>query len=137
MIAQYLWETGSVIIGLAGLSHIRATLGTNKLFPRNEKLIEDMKSSPLQMTEQLTMWKSWIGFNATHGSGAAFIGIINFYLALHNFSLLMSSQFLLLLTLLTMGFYVWVARKYWFKPVFVIITVAWVCFIASYILLMI
>ncbi|MBC9912755.1 LIC_13387 family protein [Chitinophaga varians] len=137
MIAQYLWETGSVIIGLAGLSHLRATLGTTQLFPRDEKVIADMKKAPLQMTEKLTMWKCWIGFNATHSSGAIFVGIINFYLALRNFAFLSSSQFLLLLTLITMGFYVWVARKYWFTPVFVLLTVAWACFIASYLLLMI
>ncbi|NLR69188.1 hypothetical protein HGH92_33130 [Chitinophaga varians] len=136
MVAQYLWVTGSAIIGLAGLSHVRATLWTNMLYPRNEKLIADMKISPLQMTEKLTMWKSWMGFNATHGSGAAFVGIINFYLALYNFTFLKSSQFLLLLTLLTMAFYVWIARKYWFKPVFLLITAAWTCFMASYILLM-
>ncbi len=136
MTAQYLWEIGSAIIGLMGLLHLRITLGTNKLFPRNEKLINDMQNTPLLMTEKLTMWKSWVGFNATHGTGAAFIGIINFYLALNNFSFLSSSQFLLLLTILTVGFYVWVARKYWFKAVLILIAVAWTCFIVAYMLMM-
>ncbi|MBO9728110.1 MAG: hypothetical protein J7623_05675 [Chitinophaga sp.] len=134
MMAQYLWTTGSGIIALMGLLHLRITLGTNKLFPRNEKLITDMESTSLQMTPRLTMWKSWIGFNATHGSGAAFIGITNFYLALNHFAFLKSSQFLLLLTLLAVGFYAWVAWKYWFKVVTILLLIAWACFIGAYVL---
>ncbi|NLR82781.1 LIC_13387 family protein [Chitinophaga eiseniae] len=137
MIAQYLWETGSAIIGLMGLSHLRATLWTNKLFPRNEKLIEEMRDSSLLISEKLMMWKSWIGFNATHSSGTAFIGIGNFYLALNCFVFLRSSQFLLLLTILTVGFYVWVAWKYWLSVVLIMLSVAWVCFIVAYILMLI
>ncbi|TWF33672.1 hypothetical protein FHW36_112113 [Chitinophaga polysaccharea] len=133
MIAQYLWETGSAIIGLMGLSHLRATLWTNKLFPRNEKLIEEMKDASLLISEKLMMWKSWIGFNATHSSGIAFIGIVNFYLALNCFTFLRSNQFLLLLTILTVGFYVWVAWRYWLRVVLVMLSVAWGAFITAYI----
>jgi hypothetical protein len=135
MIAQYLWEAGSAIIGLMGLSHLRATLWTNKLFPRDEKLISEMKDVSLKISEKLMLWKSWIGFNATHSSGTAFIGIANFYLALNRFTFLRSSQFLLLLTILTVGFYVWVAWKYWLSVVMVMLCVAWACFILSYIMI--
>lgn len=136
MIARYLWEAGSVIIGLMGLSHLRATLWTNKLFPRNAALIEEMKKSSVVLTEELTMWKAWMGFNATHSSGAMFIGITNFYLALTSFTFLQSSQFLLICTLLAMVFYVWVAAKYWMKIVLGMLSVATACFIVAYILMM-
>lgn len=137
MIAQYLWAAGAAIIGLMGLSHLRATLWTNKLFPSNEKLIEEMQDASLLISEKLMMWKSWIGFNATHSSGTAFIGLANFYLALNCFAFLRSSQFLLLLTILTVGFYVWVAWKYWLRIVLVMLSVAWACFIVAYILMFI
>ncbi|WP_143307550.1 LIC_13387 family protein [Chitinophaga vietnamensis] len=136
MIAQYLWETGSAIIGLMGLSHLRVTLGTDKLSPRDEKLIGEMKNTSLLFSDKLMLWKSWIGFNATHSSGAVFIGIANFYLALCCFTFLRSSQFLLLLTILAMGFYVWVAWKYWLKVVMIMLSVAWACFILSYIMIL-
>ncbi|MBV8254108.1 MAG: hypothetical protein JO154_16005 [Chitinophaga sp.] len=136
MITQYFWGIGSAIIGLMGLSHVRATLFSNKLYPRDEKLIPEMEDSSLLLTDKANMWKAWLGFNATHGSGAAFIGIVNLYLAINGFTFLKSSQFLLLLTILTMGFYVWVARKYWFKIVMVMLMVSWTFFIASYILMM-
>jgi len=137
MIAKYLWEIGSIIIAAMGFLHLRATLFTNKLFPQNEKLIEEMKTSSLILTNKLTMWKSWIGFNATHSSGAIFIGVLNFYLALSYFEILQSDYFLRLFTILTMGFYVWIAKKYWFKTVLILLSIAWLCFIISYILTMI
>lgn len=136
MIAKILWETGSAIIAIMGLLHLRGTLFTDKLFPRNEQLKEDMGSATLRLTEKLTMWKSWIGFNATHSIGAAFVGIANFYLASAYFEILRSDQFLLLSTLAAVGFYVWVANKYWFKTVLVLLSVSWACFIAAYILMM-
>jgi hypothetical protein len=119
MIAKYLWETGSFIITIMGILHLRGTLFTNVLHPRNEKLVAEMQVSPLILTEKLTMWKSWIGFNASHSSGVIFVGVVNFYLAFHYFEILQSDPFFFLFTILTMGFYVWVAKKYWFKTVLI------------------
>ena len=136
MIAKYLWEIGSVIIGFMGLTHMYGTLFSNKIQPRNKSLIDEMKTSTLLLTDKLSMWKSWIGFNATHSLGAAFIGIVNFYLAIKYFVFLMSDQLLLLITIAAVGFYVWVANKYWFKVAFVLLLFALLCFITSYILIM-
>jgi hypothetical protein len=44
-------------------------------------MVEEMKTSFPILTKKTTMWKAWTGFNASHSSGAMFIGIINFYLA--------------------------------------------------------
>jgi hypothetical protein len=81
MIAKYLWETGSVIITILATIHLYYTFFTNKFSSRNEKMVEEMKTSFPILTQKTTMWKAWIGFNASHSSGAMFIGIINFYLA--------------------------------------------------------
>lgn len=93
-----------------------------------------MQVSPLILTEKLTMWKSWIGFNASHSSGVIFFGVINFYLAFHYFEIFRSDPFFFLFTILTMGFYVWVAKKYWFKTVLIFLSIALLCLIASTIL---
>lgn len=135
MIAKYLWETGSIIIGLMGTLHLRGTFYKNKLHPRNEALIDEMKISPLNLTNKLTLWKSWIGFNATHSSGAIFIGVANFYLACNYFEILQSDRFLPLFTILTIAFYVWVAKKYWFNTVFILLSITLLCFISSYMLI--
>lgn len=134
MLAKYLWEVGALIIAVMGSLHLRATFFSHKLFPRNEKLVDDMKASTLRLTKELDMWKSWLGFNATHSSGAIFIGVANFYLALNYFDLLQADYFIFILTLLTSGFYVWVAKTYWFNLVLILLSIALACFSTSFIL---
>lgn len=137
MIANYLWEAGSLLIATMGLLHLRATLSGYKLYPRNEKLVDEMKKSALILTAKSTMWKAWVGFNASHSSGAIFIGIMNYYLAFRHADLLRSDYFFALFTILTLGFYVWVAKKYWFDVVLTGISTAWVCFIVAFVLMVI
>ena len=45
-----------------------------------------MKFSFPNLTRKTTMWKAWIGFNASHSAGGIFIGISNFYVAAKYFS---------------------------------------------------
>ena len=137
MVEKYLWEIGSVVIALMGSLHLRITFFSDKLFPRNKKLVDEMNVSPLILTTKSTMWKSWIGFNATHSSGVLFIGLINFYSAVNYFEMLRSDKFIAAFTILTIGFYAWVAKKYWFKTVLAGILIAWICFISSYVLMLI
>jgi hypothetical protein len=81
MIALYLWKIGSaVIFGLGGI-HLFYTFFTDKFSSKNVKLVLEMKISNPILTKQTTIWKAWIGFNASHSSGAVFIGVLNFYLA--------------------------------------------------------
>jgi len=136
MIAKYLWGLGSIIIAVFGSIHLYYTFFTNKFSSRNEKVIEEMKTSFLILTKETTFWKAWIGFNASHSSGVIFIGIINFYLAAQYFTVLQSAHFFFIFNILTMGFYAWLARKYWFKIPLAGILIALVCFIVSYILTM-
>ncbi|MFO7525532.1 MAG: hypothetical protein R6W68_08770 [Ignavibacteriaceae bacterium] len=134
MIAKYLWEAGSIIIAVLGSLHLYYTFFTNKFSSRNEKVLEEMKSSYPILTNEMTMWKGWISFNATHSIGAVFIGVINFYLTLNYFEVLQYDHFFFLFSIFTMGFYLWLAKKYWFKTIFTGVLVVLLCFIASYIL---
>lgn len=134
MIAKYLWIFGSLIITVLGTIHLVYTFFTNKFSPRNEKLENEMKMASPILTRQTTMWKAWIGFNASHSSGAMFIGLINFYLAVKDFTILQSDNFFFIFTILTIGFYVWLAKKYWFKIPLTGIIIAFICFTISYIL---
>lgn len=137
MIAKYLWETGSTIIaGLASI-HMYYTFFTDKFSSRNEKMIGDMQSSSPIISKELTMWQAWIGFNASHSAGGIFIGIINFYLADQYFTVLQTDNFFFLFNILTIGFYVWLAKKYWFKIPLIALVLTLACFISSYILTMV
>ena len=82
MISQYLWVTGSLIMFVLGTTHLVYTFFSNRFSPRNGDVEEGMKLTSPRLTGETTVWKAWIGFNASHSSGAMFIGIINGYLGL-------------------------------------------------------
>jgi hypothetical protein len=134
MIAKYLWLLGSLIILFLGTIHLFYTFFTNKFSPRKESIEEEMKATTPYLTRETTMWRGWIGFNASHSSGAMFIGIINFYVAVKYFSIFQTDHFFFLFNLFTIGFYVWLAKKYWFKIPLIGITITLICFFISYIL---
>lgn len=133
-LAKYLWLSGSAIIGMLGAAHLFYTFFSNKFLPRKAELAEEMKSISPVLTKQTTMWKAWMGFNASHSSGAIFIGMVNIYLAANHFDLLQNSTFLLLFNILTIGFYLWLAKNYWFKIPLRGIGLALICYIAAYVL---
>jgi len=134
MIAKYLWEFGSLIIFILGSIHLFYTFFTNKFKSKNDVVIFEMKKSNPILTKETTMWKAWTGFNASHASGALFIGIINFYLAFRHFQLLITDSFLMLFSIATIVFYAWLAKTFWFRIPFLGISIALICYVASYIL---
>ena len=134
MKSKYLWELGSLVITILGTIHLFYTFFTDKFSSKNEKLIEEMKASFPILTKQTTIWKAWIGFNASHSSGAIFIGIVNFYLAVKYFPIFQTDHFFFLFNILIVGFYVWLAKKYWFKIPFIGLLVTFICFAVSFIL---
>jgi hypothetical protein len=134
MTAKYIWESGSIILVILGSIHLYYTFFTNKFSSKNLKLVEEMKSSFPILTNKTTMWKAWIGFNASHSSGAIFIGLINFYLAAKYFPVFHLDHVFFLFNILTIGFYLGVAKKYWFGIPFIGILIVLTCFILSYIL---
>lgn len=137
MIAKYLWATGSIILLLLGSVHLYLTFFTTSFSLANEKLISDMKASSPILSQKITLWKAWIGFNGSHSSGLVFIGGLNAYLALRHFALLQADHFIVGFTLLTICFYVWLAANYWFIVPFAGLIIALICCTSAYILILI
>lgn len=137
MVEKFLWEAGSSVVAILGVLHLYYTFFSNKFFPRNERLIDDMKSVSPVLTDEMSIWKGWISFNATHSSGAIFFGVLNFYLAFRYFEMLKTDHFFFLFSILCVGYYIWLAKKYWFKTIFIYVLLAFTCFVASYILVLI
>ena len=122
---------GSAIPFLLGALHLYLTLFTEKLFPRNSTIVQEMKESYPQLTKATTIWKSWIGFNASHSSGAIFFGFINIYLAVAHFDLITSDITIVTLDLTMAGSYCWLAWKYWFKMPLTGMLATSVCYIVA------
>ncbi len=131
MLSKILWISGASIFLVLGTIHLYYTFFTTKFDPRNKNVIDDMKNTSPRLTNETTMWKTWIGFNASHSSGAIFIGLINIILAVENFSILENSFLLSFCTIVTSVFYLWLAKKYWFSIPFTGILIATTCFIIS------
>jgi hypothetical protein len=132
MVAQYLWIFGSFVIAFLGSLHLYYTFFSDKFSSRNEKMVAEMKTSFPKLTKETTIWKAWMGFNASHSSGAIFIGVINIYLACFYFKILQEDHFFFLFNLATMLFYAWLGKVYWFKIPFIGILITLACYLASY-----
>lgn len=131
MLSKIFWLVGSSIFLLLGVLHLYYIFFTNKFDPRNRNLVEEMKNTFPVLTKQTSMWRAWIGFNASHSMGAIFLGMINILLGIENFYIIENSFLLSLLTIVTAGFYLWLSKKYWFSIPFVCLLIAFGCFIIS------
>jgi len=114
-IAPPLVAASAAIILLLGLVHLLYTFYGPKLSPRDPELQTRMQQVSPVITRQTTMWKAWIGFNASHSYGLILFGAVYGYLALAHSDFLFQSVFLLSLGLILLFGYVFLARTYFFR----------------------
>ncbi len=117
-LAPSLIAASAAIILLLGLIHLLCTFRGSRLHPRDAALEAGMKEVSPVLTRQTTMWKAWVGFNASHSYGAILFGLVYGYLALAHGSFLLQSPFLLLVGLFLLAGYVFLAKAYWFSVPF-------------------
>ena len=125
---RYLWMAGSFPFIILGAIHLGYTFFSNKLTARDNKLNETMKISFPVLTKNTTMWKSWIGFNASHSTGAIYFGLLNIILPIQ-YPAVLQNPLLQLVNIVTALFYVWLAKKYWFSIPFIGMLISFLCFL--------
>ena len=125
---------GSSIFFILGSIHLLYTFFTDKFAPRNSAVELEMKGTSPILTRQTTVWNAWIGFNASHSLGAIFLGIVNIILVTQYLSVLHDSLALQIVNLVTIFFYLFLAKKYWFKIPLTGIFISSLCFIVASIL---
>jgi len=126
----------SSIFLILGSIHLIYTFFTNKFLARDGEATKKMKATSPILTKETTVWKAWIGFNASHSLGAIFIGLINILLVTQHFEVYQNSFNILLLDICTGIFYLFLAKRYWFKIPLIGILIATCCFIVAMLLLM-
>ena len=114
-IAPGLVAASAAILLLLGLAHLLVTFSGSKLLPRDRELQTRMQEVSPVITRQTTMWKAWVGFNASHSCGLILFGAVYGYLALVHAQLLFQSIFLLGLGLLTLLGYVFLSKTFFFR----------------------
>jgi hypothetical protein len=130
-LAPLLVAASAAIILLLGLVHLLYTFRGVKLHPRDAKLVAAMRQVSPVLTRQTTMWKTWVGFNASHSLGAMLFGAVYGYLALMQGAFLFQSWYLLLVGLAMLAAYAFLGWRYWFSVPFRGIVLATVLYAAA------
>jgi hypothetical protein len=133
MLAQILVVISAGIILVLGFIHLAYTYFGNKLHPRDAGLLERLKATSPVISRQTSVWKAWIGFNASHSLGAILFGAVFGYLALEQPMLLFHSYFLGAAGLVTLGAYLATAKLYWFVRPLQGISLAFVFYVAGFV----
>jgi hypothetical protein len=131
LIASVLMVLSAGVILVLGVIHLAYTFRGNRLTPRDPELQARMREVSPVISRETTMWKAWIGFNASHSYGAILFGLIYAYLAIAHADLLFNSPFLLAVGLAMLAGLVFLGRVYWFSIPFRGICIASVCYLAS------
>lgn len=118
-------STSAILIGasaaiplLLGSLHLLYTFRGQRLFPRDATLIEHMKADSPRLTDQTSVWRSSVGFHASHSLGAMLFGVIYLYFALGAAPVLFASPFLLGVGFAYVAAMAWLAWRYWFSVPF-------------------
>jgi len=115
MQASMLIAASAAVILVLGLVHLLYTFRGSKLHPRDPELEARMMAVSPVISRETTMWRAWIGFNASHACGALLFGTVYGYLAVLHGEFLFQSRFLLALGLLLLLGYAVLGKLYWFS----------------------
>jgi hypothetical protein len=119
------------IIFTLGVLHFVYTFWGPKLTPRDPALKISMSQISPVITKETTMWRAWVGFNASHSMGAILFGLIYGFLAIAHSQLLFKSPFLLIVGLAMLGNLAVLGKVYWFSVPFRGICISLACYVAS------
>lgn len=130
-LAPLLMAASAAVVLTLGVVHVLYTFVGVKLHPRDASVRAAMDEGRLVLTRQTTIWRAWIGFNASHGQGAILFGLIFGFLALRAPALLFESNFLRTTGLAMLASYIVLAHRYWFRVPFLGLALATVLYVAA------
>jgi hypothetical protein len=130
-LTPFLFAASAAVILVLGMIHLLYTFHGTKLHPRDAQLRQQMEETSPVITRRTTMWRAWVGFNASHSFGAILFGLVYGYLGLLHTAFLLDSGFLLGLGLLLLGGYVFLGKRYWFSVPFRGIVLASLLYVAA------
>jgi hypothetical protein len=114
-----------------GVVHLVYTFWGPKLTPRDPALQISMRQIAPVITKETTMWRCWVGFNASHSMGLILFGLVFGFLALAHGQLLFQSPFLLVVGLAMLGGFVVLCKVYFFSVPLTGISISLACYVAS------
>src|SRR5258708_21291170 len=115
MLARSLMVGSAAILLALGTLHLVYTFWGPALRPRDPAVQALMSQTHLVLTRQTTMWRAWIGFNASHSMGAMLFRLVFGYLPLLPVQLLLRSPLLLIFGGVMLVGIVGLAQRYSFS----------------------
>jgi hypothetical protein len=131
MVVKSLMIASAGIFLVLGLIHVAYIFWGLQFTPRDPGLQATMSQISPVLTAETSMWKAWVGFNASHSMGLILFGLVYGYLAIMHGEILFKSPFLLLVGLAMVGGIVVLAKLYWFSTAFWSTCAALVCYLTS------
>lgn len=129
--AQALIVASGLIVLALGTLHLLYTFRGSKLHPRDSGTIDAMHADRLRLTGETTVWKAWIGFNASHSMGAMLFGVVYTYFATVQLAVLQASWFLQFVGVVFLAGLAVLGKHYWFSIPYRGILMALVAFVAG------
>jgi hypothetical protein len=83
------------------------------------------------LTKETTIWRCWVGFNASHSMGLILFGLVFGFLALAHGQLLFQSPFLLVVGLAMLVGLLVLCKVYFFSAPLTGISISLACYVAS------
>ena len=131
MIATTLMVLSAALIFALGALHLAYTFHGPKLRPRDRALQFGMDEVSPVITRETTMWRCWLGFNASHSMGLMLFGLVYGFLAIFHRGLLFASPYLLILGLLVVGGVMLLCKAYFFRVPFSVACVSLALYVVS------
>ena len=129
--AKILMVLSASIVFTLGVVHLVYTFWGPMLTPRDPALQISMSQIAPVITKETTMWRCWVGFNASHSMGLILFGLVFGFLALAHGQLLFQSPFLLVVGLAMLGGFVVLCKVYFFSVPLIGISISLACYVAS------
>jgi hypothetical protein len=129
--ARILMVLSASIVFTLGAVHLAYTFWGPNLTPRDPALQVSMSQTSPVITKETTMWRCWVGFNASHSMGLILFGLVFGYLALAHDQLLFHSPFLWVVGLAMLVGLVVLCKVYFFRAPLTGVCISLACCIAS------
>ena len=131
MAARVLMVVSASIVLTLGVIHFVYTFWGQNLMPRDHALQISMSQVSPFITKETTMWRCWVGFNASHSMGLILFGLVFGYLAVAHVQLLFQSPFLLVVGLAMLGGFVGLCKVYFFSAPLTGVSISLTCYVVS------
>ena len=128
---QILLLAGATLFGGLGALHLLYTFVGTRLQPRDAATIAAMQADTMRLTRDTTVWRAWIGFNASHSLGAIVFAAFVAGLAWSRMDVLRAQPLFAWLAAANALAWLALARAYWFRIPVAGLAVASACFVVA------